>query len=47
MMALTAVNIAYYQDLMAGARAAIGEGRLNDYIAQTQAGWAQGAKTGD
>ena len=47
MMALTAVNIAYYQDLMAGARAAIGEGRLNDYIAQTQAGWAQGEKTGD
>jgi len=47
MMALTAVNIAYYQDLMAGARAAIAEGRLADYIARTQAGWAQGEKTGD
>ena len=35
MMALTAINLAYYQELMAGARAAIAEGRLADYIAET------------
>jgi queuine tRNA-ribosyltransferase len=46
MMALTAVNLAYYQDLMAGARAAIGEGRLSDYIAEVEAGWAAGEKDG-
>jgi queuine tRNA-ribosyltransferase len=44
MMALTAVNIAYYQDLMAGARAAISEGRLDDYIAETRAGWEKGER---
>jgi queuine tRNA-ribosyltransferase len=42
MMALTAVNIAYYQDLMAGARAAIASGRLDDYIAEARDGWKQG-----
>jgi queuine tRNA-ribosyltransferase len=46
MMALTAVNLAYYQDLMAGARAAIGEGRLSDYIAEVEAGWVAGEKDG-
>jgi queuine tRNA-ribosyltransferase len=44
MMALTAVNLAYYQDLMAGARAAIGEGRLDDYIAEVKAGWESGER---
>jgi queuine tRNA-ribosyltransferase len=42
MMALTAVNLAYYQELMAGMRAAIGEGRLADFIAGTKEGWARG-----
>jgi len=42
MMALTAVNLAYYQELMAGARAAISEGRLADFIARTRAAWASG-----
>ena len=42
MMALTAVNLAYYQELMAGARAAIADGRLGDYIEATRAGWASG-----
>ena len=46
MMALTAVNIAYYQELMAGARAAIGEGRLDDYIAEMKAGWENGERDG-
>ena len=38
MMALTAINLAYYQDLMAGARAAIAERRLVDYIAEVKSG---------
>ncbi len=42
MMGLTEINLAYYQDLMAGARQAIGEGRLEAYIAETQQGWAEG-----
>ena len=47
MMALTAVNIAYYQALMAGVRAAIAERRLADFIAETRAGWARGEATID
>ena len=35
MMGLTAINLAYYQDLMAGARRAIDEGRLDAYIEET------------
>ena len=46
MMALTAINIAYYEQLMAGARAAISEGRLGDYVAETRAGWACGENEG-
>ena len=42
MMALTAINLAYYQDLMAGMRAAIGAGRLADFIVEIQAGWVRG-----
>ncbi|BCJ90918.1 queuine tRNA-ribosyltransferase [Terrihabitans soli] len=42
MTLLTWANLAYYQDLMAGARAAIGAGKLGDYIAETKAGWARG-----
>jgi queuine tRNA-ribosyltransferase len=44
MMGLTAINIAYYQDLMAGAREAIAEKRLSDYVAQVKAGWAEGER---
>ena len=42
MMLLTSVNLAYYQDLMAGLRKAIGEKRLADFAAETRALWAQG-----
>jgi len=41
-MLLTWINVAYYQSLMAGIRQAIGEGRLEDFAAETQAGWAKG-----
>jgi len=42
MMGLTEINLAYYQDLMAGARRAIGEGRLDAFIAKTRNGWIEG-----
>ncbi|MGA2794371.1 MAG: tRNA guanosine(34) transglycosylase Tgt [Roseiarcus sp.] len=42
MMALTAINLTYYQELMAGMRKAIGERRLVDFIAETKAGWSRG-----
>jgi queuine tRNA-ribosyltransferase len=41
MMLLTWNNLAYYQDLMAGARAAIGAGRFADYCSATREGWAR------
>ncbi|MCT8974060.1 tRNA guanosine(34) transglycosylase Tgt [Microbaculum marinisediminis] len=41
-MLLTWINVHYYQSLMAGIRQAIGEGRLPDFAAQTQAEWARG-----
>jgi queuine tRNA-ribosyltransferase len=44
MMALTAVNLGYYQTLMAGARAAIAEGRYADYCAEVKEGWARGER---
>ena len=44
MMGLTAINIAYYQELMAGARKAIAERRLGDYMAEVKAGWAEGER---
>ena len=37
---LSVVNLFYYQDLMAGARAAIAAGRFADYMAQTEHGWS-------
>jgi queuine tRNA-ribosyltransferase len=46
MMGLTAINLAYYQELMAGARRAIAERRLGDYIAEVKGGWDEGEKTG-
>ncbi|MET0605297.1 MAG: tRNA guanosine(34) transglycosylase Tgt, partial [Beijerinckiaceae bacterium] len=38
-MLLTWVNIAYYQDLMAGLRNAIATGRLDAFIAETKLDW--------
>ena len=46
MMALTAINIAYYQDLMAGARAAIACGQLAEYVADVKTGWETGEREG-
>ncbi|MGO4335695.1 tRNA guanosine(34) transglycosylase Tgt [Labrys sp. KB_33_2] len=42
MMLLTWINLAYYQDLMAGMRAAIAEGRFADFKAETKENWARG-----
>ena len=39
-MLLTGHNLTYYADLMAGLRAAIGEGRLSEHAAAVRAGWA-------
>ncbi len=39
MMLLTWNNLSYYQDLMAGLRRAIAEGRLQDFIGETREGW--------
>jgi len=39
MMLLTEINLAYYQDLMAGLRGAITAGRLDDFCAETKEGW--------
>ncbi|MGO8738085.1 tRNA guanosine(34) transglycosylase Tgt [Rhodoblastus sp.] len=44
MMLLTWVNLAYYQELMAGARAAIAEGRFADYRRQVKAAWECGGE---
>ena len=41
-MILSQVNLAYYQELVAGARAAIEHGAFADYAAATRAGWARG-----
>ncbi|ATQ66717.1 MULTISPECIES: tRNA guanosine(34) transglycosylase Tgt [Methylosinus] len=42
MMLLTEINVAYYQQLMAGLRGAIEAGRLADFIGATKEGWARG-----
>ena len=42
MMLLTQANVAYYQELMAGARAAIGDRCLSNFILRTREGWARG-----
>jgi queuine tRNA-ribosyltransferase len=39
---LTMVNLAYYQELMAGTRAAIAARRFEDFRSETRAMWAQG-----
>ena len=41
-MLLTAINLAYYQELMSGMRAAIAAGRFAAFRAETKAGWARG-----
>jgi len=41
-MLLTWVNVAYYQSLMAGLRAAIADGRFADHVASLQEEWARG-----
>ncbi len=42
MMGLTEINLAYYQDLMAGARRAIGQGRVSTFIDETRLAWREG-----
>jgi queuine tRNA-ribosyltransferase len=42
MMGLTEINLAYYQDLMAGVRRAIGEGRLSAFVDETRRAWTEG-----
>ncbi len=39
---LSTINIAYYQELMAGMRVAIADGRFEAFYAATMAGWRQG-----
>ena len=39
---LTTVNLAYYQELMAGARAAIADGHFEDFRAATREQWTKG-----
>jgi queuine tRNA-ribosyltransferase len=41
-MLLSEINLAYYQELMAGMRAAIAAGRFAGFRAETRAGWAKG-----
>jgi queuine tRNA-ribosyltransferase len=41
-MVLSQVNLAYYQQLVGGAREAIEAGTFTDYAAQTRAGWTAG-----
>jgi queuine tRNA-ribosyltransferase len=41
-MLLSIVNLFYYQDLMAGMRVAIAEGRFADFRAEVAAGWERG-----
>jgi queuine tRNA-ribosyltransferase len=41
-MILSEVNLSYYQELMAGMRTAIEQGRFADFAAQTREDWARG-----
>jgi queuine tRNA-ribosyltransferase len=41
-MILSQINLAYYQELVQGARAAIEAGTMVDYAAKTRAAWSQG-----
>lgn len=44
MMILTTINLAYYEELMAGMRAAIEAGRFADFCMQTKRAWAEGER---
>jgi queuine tRNA-ribosyltransferase len=46
-MLLSLINLYYYQDLMAGARAAIAAGRYADYVAATKEPWEAKRDRGD
>ena len=39
---LSTINLAYYQELMAGMRTAIAAGRFAEFQAATKEGWARG-----
>ena len=39
---LSAINLAYYQELMAGMRSAIERGQFSEFRAQTREGWEKG-----
>ena len=43
---LSAINLAYYQTLMAGMRAAIEQGRFASFRDATKSGWAAGLVAG-
>jgi queuine tRNA-ribosyltransferase len=43
---LSAINVAYYQDLMRGMREAIEAGEFEAFRAKTREGWAQGKEAG-
>ena len=45
-MLITWNNLAYYQELMAGARAAIAEKRYGEFVAGVKEGWKRGELTG-
>lgn len=42
MMLITQINVSYYQELMAGVRKAIEEGRFDAFHAETVSGWDRG-----
>ena len=42
---LTTINVAYYQQLMAGIRAAVADQKFADFCAQTREGWLRGDVT--
>jgi queuine tRNA-ribosyltransferase len=44
MMASTAINLAYYQELMAGVRAAIAAGRFSEFCIETKRAWVEGER---
>jgi queuine tRNA-ribosyltransferase len=41
-MLLSEINVAYYQSLMSGARAAIAAGTFDEYRVSVREGWARG-----
>jgi queuine tRNA-ribosyltransferase len=44
MMLLTWVNLAYYQELMAGIRAAIAQGNFAEFRRKTKEDWGRGGE---